>query len=329
LKADREKLKADPNLFLETMIRQYVANSSENRLPAYNNDRLADPPLVGFADGKDPIFQDFKDETIIGEFHFTPEEALSTYYKRQKKILKTNGLSSLSVISIVFTATERTRSSNYSESVMASPRWQYAFGRGIPFMESTLRYVASLLEALGYKAIAPMDTKPITFLWQIPGGPTSDWSEKHIAYAAGLGTFGFNGGLITPRGAALHCGSVITDLALRPTPRVYHNYQANCLYYRNGSCRHCLQRCPSGAITERGYDRVTCFFYHEYELPRISRNLDREHINGGHPLVCSLCQTKVPCENRIPLLPRQRTRKSELLKISGEKENEHYGNTHE
>jgi epoxyqueuosine reductase QueG len=167
-------------------------------------------------------------------------------------------------------------------------------------MENTLKHLVSKLEALGYQAVAPMYTKPLLFLWQLPEGPTSDWSEKHIVYAAGLGTFGLNGGIITARGAALHCGSVITDLALTPTPRTYDSYLAHCLYYRNGSCGRCIDRCPSGAISEQGYDNRKCFFYHEVDLPRISKELGREPEGGGHPPVCSLCQTKVPCENRIP-----------------------------
>lgn len=167
---DKEKLKTDPNLFLETVIKQYVASNPDNRLPAYNDELLADPPLVGFVDGNDPVFQDFKDDTIIGEYHFTPEEALATYLKRQNKSLKKKKLSHLSVISIVFTATNKTRLSSRPESIMASPRWQYAFGRGITFMESTLEYLVSLLEALGHQAVAPICTKPTLFLWRFPGG---------------------------------------------------------------------------------------------------------------------------------------------------------------
>jgi epoxyqueuosine reductase len=299
--AERESLKANPNLFVETVIKEYVANSPANRLPAYDNEPLADEPLIGFADGNDPLFQEFKKKQIIGPFHFTPEEALSTYLKRQKKKEGDKKPSSLSVVSIVFTATKKTRLSSRSETVMASPRWQYAFDRGITLMEDMVEHLALRLEALGYQAVAPMNTRPILFLWQLPGGPTSDWSEKHIVYAAGLGTFGLNGGIITARGAALHCGSVITDLSLTPTPRAYDNYLAYCLYYRNGSCGRCIERCPSGAISEQGYDNRKCFFYHEVDLHRISKDLGREPEGRGHPPICSLCQTKVPCENRIPL----------------------------
>lgn len=296
---DKAKLAADPNLFLETAIKEYVANSPNNRLPAYDNDPVVDEPLVGFADGHDPIFQEFKKETVVGEFHFTPEEALATYLKRQKKAAAEK-TSSLSVISIIFTPTKKTRLSNRPQSVMASSRWQYAFIRGIKLMEDTLQYLVSTLEALGYRAVAPMCTRPELFLWQLPsGGPTSDWSEKHVAYAAGLGTFGLNGGIITTQGAALQLGSVITELALKPAPRPYDSYQAYCLYYRNGSCGRCVQRCPSGAITAQGYDSKKCFFRHEVDLPRMSRELGRE-AKGGEHFVCALCQTKVPCESRIP-----------------------------
>jgi epoxyqueuosine reductase len=298
--ADRARLEANPNLFLETEIKQYISDSPENRLPAYDNDPLVDEPLIGFADGNDPIFHEFKKKGIIGAFHFTPEEAFSTYLKRQQKNVGDKKPHALSVVSVVFTATRKTRLSNRPETIMGSQRWQYAFDRGITFMEDTLKHLVSRLEALGYQAVAPMYTTPLLFLWQLPDGPTSDWSEKHIAYAAGLGTFGLNGGIITTRGAALQCGSVITDVALTPTPRAYDNYLAHCLYYRNGSCGRCIERCPSGAISERGYDSRKCFFYHEVDLPRISKNLGREPEGGDHPPVCSLCQTKVPCESRIP-----------------------------
>jgi epoxyqueuosine reductase len=296
---DKETMARNSNRFIEAALKEFIASSPENRLPRYHNECIAGTPLVGFSNGYDPIFEEFKNGTVIGEFHFTPEEAFATYLKRQHKSAKRKRPSSLSVISIVFTATQKTRLSNHHESIMSSPRWQYAFGRGMALMQSTLKYLVTLLESLGNQAVAPMTTTPPFFLWQVFGGPTSDWSEKHIAYAAGLGTFGLNSGLITSRGAALHCGSVITDLATTPTHRAYDHYLANCLYYRNGSCQRCVKRCPSGALSKQGYSSVKCFFYHEVELLKICRDMGREPERGEHP-VCSLCQTKVPCEKSIP-----------------------------
>ena len=47
-------------------------------------------------------------------------------------------------------------------------------------------------------------------------GFASTWSERHAAYASGLGTFGLSDGLITPRGQAMRCGSVVARIAVPP-----------------------------------------------------------------------------------------------------------------
>jgi hypothetical protein len=38
---------------------------------------------------------------------------------------------------------------------------------------------------------------------------TSNWSVKHAAYVAGLGTFGLSRNLISKRGAAIRCGEIM------------------------------------------------------------------------------------------------------------------------
>jgi len=47
-------------------------------------------------------------------------------------------------------------------------------------------------------------------------GPASSWSERHAAYAAGLGTFSLNDALITPKGIAHRLGSA--DYRSYPAP---------------------------------------------------------------------------------------------------------------
>ena len=49
----------------------------------------------------------------------------------------------------------------------------------------------------------------------------SNWSERHMAHAAGLGTFGLCDGLITAKGKAMRVGSVVARIKLPPTPRPY------------------------------------------------------------------------------------------------------------
>jgi len=58
-------------------------------------------------------------------------------------------------------------------------------------------------------------------LVNLSDGLASNWSQRHIAYAAGLGTFSLSDGFITPKGIAMRCGSVVCDAALSPTLQVY------------------------------------------------------------------------------------------------------------
>jgi epoxyqueuosine reductase len=302
VKPDRERLEANPSLFLEELIKKYVISSPSNRIEMYNNDPIFDEPLVGFSDGYDPIFKEYKNETIIGDFHLTPREALSTYLVREGKGVTEKQPRHLSVISVVFPLCRNIRLSARRENFV-SDRWSNThIISHETILEETLNYVVSLLEQLGYQAAAPPCYKPPIRI-QSSHGEVSDWSDKHAAYAAGLGTFSLSRSLITPKGKAVFLGSVITDLAISPTPRIYDNHLANCLFYRDRSCTRCIKRCSAGAISEQGYDVSKCLEKMEALNERVSpevieaftgKNFTQEHI------LCGLCQTKVPCEDRIP-----------------------------
>jgi len=125
-------------------------------------------------------------------------------------------------------------------------------------------------------------------------GFASTWSERHAAYASGLGTFGLCDGLITPKGKAMRCGSVVAHIKIPPTKRSYNDHHAYCLFFSEGICGKCIQRCPAGAITEKGHDKVKC----EKHL-QITRDYVRSHF-GFEGYGCGLCQTGVPCESKIP-----------------------------
>jgi epoxyqueuosine reductase QueG len=298
-KEDRQRFEANPTPFLATAIKEYVATSTANRLPDYNNEPAIAEPVIGFADGRDPIFQEYKKKSIIGDFHLTPEEALVTYLERQQKTAKENRPAAISVISVAFTSARNTRMSNQPNAAMASLRWSYAYGRAFGLMSETLSQVVSLLEAGSYQAVAPVCTRPMSITISPDGLPYTDWSEKHAAYAAGLGTFGLNTGIITTAGLPVQLGSLITDLALTPTPREYDNYRAYCLHYRDDSCQLCAKRCPSGAVNTRAFEGKKCLFYTQNDLPKINRELHGESKPDSHPM-CALCQIKLPCETGIP-----------------------------
>jgi epoxyqueuosine reductase QueG len=121
-----------------------------------------------------------------------------------------------------------------------------------------------------------------------------------MAYAAGLGTFSLNDGFITPKGMTMRCGSVVVDLKLAPSIRPYENHLANCRFYAEGRCGVCITRCPYGAITEKGHDKIKCrdaLFW--AQKPWIEGTHGPGYI--GRYAGCGLCQTGVPCESRIPV----------------------------
>ncbi len=297
----KQRFRANPARFLEESIKAYTLTSPLNRLPAFGSTPIFEEPLVGFADGDDPIFTEYK--TIIAEFHLTPREALAWHLA---ETLEDNPpeLPTVSVVSLALPIARETRLSNRRETKGPSLRWNHTRWQGQDFITEMTRHVVSLLEELGQHAMAP-ELAPFFKMRRLPDGLGSVWSLRHIAYAAGLGTFGLSDGFITPKGVALRCASVVTDLKIPPTPRPYPDHRANCLFYATGSCGRCIERCPGGAISEKGHDKNRCLVVLiDEQKPWI----DGVHGDGyiGAYAGCGLCQTKVPCESRIPPPPKRR-----------------------
>jgi epoxyqueuosine reductase len=282
-----ELFEANPSLFLMRSI---------NRLPAFDNDPIFDDPLVGYADGDDAIFQNYK--KIIGDFHMTPREILAMHLESKESRDKRQP-PRVSVISWILPITYKTRLSLYQESLITSLRWNHTRWQGETFMKELANYVVHMLEELGYQAVAPVLTNFFEFK-DLPDGLASTWSERHIAHAAGLGTFGLSDGFITPSGMAMRCGSVVCNAAFPPSPRVYPNHLTHCLFYRDGSCRLCSERCPADAISEQGHDKKRCLEFLFNEQRAILKKQGKEEGYIGIYLGCGLCQTKVPCEDKIP-----------------------------
>jgi len=85
--------------------------------------------------------------------------------------------------------------------------------------------VASFIQSQGFVAMAPALSDLFSVYQSDQSGFASNWSERHIAYVAGLGTFSLSRGLITPKGVAMRCGSVLTNVKLHATSRSYNNFQ--------------------------------------------------------------------------------------------------------
>lgn len=282
----------EPGKFIEGIIQKYSAESPANSFKDLGRSRIFDEPLVGFADGDDTIFTEYK--KIIGDAHLAPRQVLEMH-------LREKGMSfipkRITVISFIMPSTQETRRSMHRETLLPSLRWNHTRWQGQDFIIELSKYLVGELEGIGYQAVAP---EVSGYFKIVPGTLVSNWSQRHIAYAAGLGTFSLNDGFITPKGIAMRCGSVVTDAVIPATPRKYNDHLANCLFFQGISCRRCIERCPAGAISEQGHNKQKCFVYLNQQKEQ-AKELGRSEVYLGRYAGCGLCQTKVPCEGRIPL----------------------------
>lgn len=270
---------------LREEIGRFVREDCGNCFPE-SSDRYFDDPLVGFTDAANPLFMEYK--TVIGEFHLTPGELVSVSMPEDSWIPKT-------VICWVLPITDHTRASNRGENVYPSREWAQTRNYGEQFNSSLRRHIITWLTGRGYRAAAPQLMPAWREMGDSPAGIASSWSERHAAYAAGLGTFSLTDALITPKGIAHRLGSVITDLALEPSPRPYPDRRSNCLYFREGTCGACVGRCPVGALSRDGHDKNICRSYVYGAIPEAVGVRYGVTASG-----CGLCQTRVPCEGKIP-----------------------------
>ncbi|MGB5987297.1 MAG: epoxyqueuosine reductase [Desulfobacterales bacterium] len=276
-------------VWIQAVIEDFVSHSPENHLQDSGRERAFDAPLVGFANGADPLFEAYKDH--VGPFHWTPRELFRLVFQRIEVDAR-----ELTVISWILPHTRATKADNRRSSRFPAERWARARTFGEVVNAKLRRHVELALGGQGIEAVAPMLLPQWERRTSERYGYASTWSERHAAYACGLGTFGLSDGLITPLGKAMRVGSVVARLEINSTQRPYRDHHAYCLYYTQGICGRCMDRCPAGAIRPEGHDKVACKAYiRQTAMPHIQR------AYGFDGRGCGLCQTKVPCESKIPL----------------------------
>jgi epoxyqueuosine reductase len=275
--------------WLTNDIEDFVRTSSENMLRNQENERAWADPLVGFSKGDDLLYKDFKQ--MIGDFYWTP---LDIFHMTFPQVPAEPG--QLTIISWILPQTELTKQDNSKETTYPAERWVRARIHGEEFNEKLRDHVVETLTSAGIEAVAPMRSP----FWRREVsdryGFASSWSERHAAYASGLGTFGLCDGLITPRGKAIRCGSVVAKMNIPPSVRPYEHYREYCIFFTQGICGMCIARCPAKAISEEGHDKVKCSAYIRGEVA----NFVRSHYGFPESRGCGLCQTGVPCESVIP-----------------------------
>ena len=274
--------------WIERLILDFIATAPENTMQNGTGQPAWDSALIGFASGADQIWQQYKE--YVGAFHWTPWEVFSQHCSDKPVVTE-----ELTVISWVLPQRETVRRANRKAKKYPAEEWARIRVYGELFNAALRRHVVESLKQVGHPAVAPMLVPNWTIIKSERFSYASSWSERHAAHAAGLGTFGLCDGLITARGKAMRVGSVIAKISLEPTPRPYSDHRAYCLFFADGTCGKCIDRCPVRAISVAGHDKEKC---------RLHLARSREHVQKAYKFEgygCGLCQVGVPCEKEIPV----------------------------
>lgn len=244
--------------------------------------KIFNSPILGFGSTSDETFQLLKNPEAIGNHFMLPEDWLP---------------SSETVISFFLPFTETIRNSNRAGKVWPSREWLHGRIEGQVAVVKLCQYLQYTLIAERYESIVPtLDNR----FWSLSTPKsnseenlnsqeqpafTSNWSERHVAYVCGLGTFSLSKGLITKKGVSGRFGSIVTTLPLEPDKREYTDIYQNC-----SMCGACINECPVHAISfEKGKNHPIC-----------SDFLDKTAEKYKPRYGCGKCQVNVPCESRIP-----------------------------
>ncbi|MGA2270430.1 MAG: tRNA epoxyqueuosine(34) reductase QueG [Bryobacteraceae bacterium] len=128
---------------------------------------------------------------------------------------------------------------------------------------------------------------------------TAPLLERSYARMAGLGWIGKNTCLISQhRGSWFFLGELLVSLAIEPGPQNAPPPD------RCGTCRRCIEACPTAAIVPVGpgftVDSRRCISYVTIELGG-AVPVERRAGVGGHVFGCDICQDVCPWNRRAPV----------------------------
>ena len=244
--------------------------------------RFYQHPIFSIARADNPWFAEIKRPEAVGGHHLMPEDWLPE---------------AKSVISFFLPFERATVEANKRDPLYPAIEWLYTRVDGQRFLLELGAQVRAALEADGYRAIAPYTED--RFIMRVGKGEvagagdvppySSNWSERHVGVAAGLGTFGLSTNFISRAGCAGRLISIVTDWEIDPDVPDYSDWLGYC-----NRCGACIRRCPAGAHYEgrQGKDHGKCGAL----IGKVCADFTPRYG-------CGKCQSGIPCEYK-PMPPK-------------------------
>jgi len=251
---------------LKEKIENFVKNYIKTYSAATHTATKWEEPLIAFADANDPLFAKLKE--VADANHALPADLLDN---------------AKTVIAYFIPFTKETTLSN-SKGTRASKEWAIAYIETNQLIANVNEALSKMLNTCGFKAA----TTPPTHNFD-EKKLTSPWSNKHIAFIAGLGKFGIHHMIITEKGCCGRIGSIVTDAKIAPTKRTNNEF---CLNKTRGACSLCAEKCVFGALAINDFDRHKCY-------AQCLKNA-QTYSELGWADVCGKCVANVPCSFTNP-----------------------------
>lgn len=175
---------------------------------------------------------------------------------------------------------------NNIEGTMASKEWAMAYIKTNDLIKIINENIEKLMTKKGYKT----GKIPATHNFD-KDKLISNWSHRHIAYIAGIGTFGINNMLITKNGCCGRFGSIVINYEFNEY-RQDIEIKEKCINKVNGSCGICINKCIVNAYENNKFNRHKCY--------KQCLENDEFHKTNGNASVCGKCIVGLPCSVKEP-----------------------------